>query len=180
MSRITEYTLIRKAQKGDTAALEELIGRYYDQVFAFLYRRTGDRLLAQDLTQETFLRLVKALPGYRPIGKFSNFLFTIAVNLASSHYRKNTLPVREEFDWEQADAGVQIEELLAGREKNGQLRRALLQLPDMQRDAILLRYFHEMKIKDIARVTGAGPPTVKSRIAQGLGKLRLLLEEGFD
>lgn len=88
-SYITEFALIQKAQKGDTEALEKLIDRYYDNIFSYLFRKVGSIELAEDLTQEVFLRLVKTLSRYRPTGKFSNYVFTIAVNAANDYFRKN-------------------------------------------------------------------------------------------
>lgn len=73
-SYITEFTLISKAQKGDIDALGKLIDKYYDNIFSYLFRKVGNVELAEDLTQEVFLRLVNALSRYRPTGKFSNYV----------------------------------------------------------------------------------------------------------
>ena len=133
--------------------------------------------VAEDLTQEVFLRLVRTLSKYRPTGKFSNYIFTIAVNTANDFFRKNKRFIYEENDLMGIDAGINIEEIFVKREQFTYLKEALNKLPDMQKDAILLRYFHNMKIKDIAKITGTNQSTVKSRISQGLGKLKILLSE---
>lgn len=176
-SYITEFALIQKAQKGDTEALEKLIDRYYDNIFSYLFRKVGSIELAEDLTQEVFLRLVKTLSRYRPTGKFSNYVFTIAVNAANDYFRKNKLFIHEELNSIDIDAGIDIEGILIEQEQHIRLKEALGKLPDMQKDAILLRYFHNMKIKDIAKITGTNPSTVKSRISQGLNKLKIILLE---
>ena len=133
--------------------------------------------VAEDLTQEVFLRLVRTLSQYRPTGKFSNYIFTIAVNTANDFFRKNKRFIYEENDLMGIDAGINIEEIFVKQEQFTYLKEALNKLPDMQKDAILLRYFHNMKIKDIAKITGTNQSTVKSRISQGLGKLKILLSE---
>lgn len=97
-SYIKEFTLIQKAQKGDIDALEKLIDKYYDNIFSYLFRKVGNVELAEDLTQEVFLRLVNTLSRYRPTGKFSNYVFTIAVNAANDYFRKNKLFIQEEFN----------------------------------------------------------------------------------
>lgn len=176
-SYITEFALIQKAQKGDTEALEKLIDWYYDNIFSYLFRKVGSIELAEDLTQEVFLRLVKTLSRYRPTGKFSNYVFTIAVNAANDYFRKNKLFIHEELNSVDIDAGIDIEGILIEQEQHIRLKEALEKLPDMQKDAILLRYFHNMKIKNIAKITGTNPSTVKSRISQGLNKLKIILLE---
>lgn len=133
--------------------------------------------VAEDLTQEVFLRLVRTLSQYRPTGKFSNYIFTIAVNTANDFFRKNKRFIYEENDLMGIDAGINIEEIFVKQEQFTYLKEALNKLPDMQKDAILLRYFHNMKIKDIAKITGTNQSTVKSRISQGLSKLKILLSE---
>ena len=142
-----------------------------------MYRKTGNTELAEDLTQEVFLRLVNALSRYRPTGKFSNYVFTIAVNAANDYFRKNKLFVQEDINSLNIDAGVDIEDFFIVQEQFADLKEAIRKLPDRQRDAILLRYFHGMKIKDISKITGANTSTVKSRISQGLKRLKTLLSE---
>ena len=157
--------------------MEKLIGLYYDPIFSYLCRKIGNAALAEDLTQEVFLRLVNTLSRYRPTGKFSNYVFTIAVNAGNDYFRKSRLPQQEDISTVEIDSGVNVEDFLIKQEQYGRLKEAIEKLPDMQKDTILLRYFHSMKIKDIAQVTGVNPSTVKSRISQGLKKLKFILSE---
>ncbi len=85
--------------------------------------------------------------------------------------------MQEELNSIGIDAGIDIEGIFIEQAQHTCLKEALGELPDMQKDAILLRYFHNMKIKDIAKITGTNPSTVKSRISQGLNKLKVLLKE---
>ena len=133
--------------------------------------------LAEDLTQEVFLRLVVTLSRYRPTGKFSNYVFTIAVNASNDYFRKNKSFMQEDLNSIDIDAGIDIEGIFIEQEEHTRLKEVLGELPDMQKDAILLRYFHNMKIKNIAEITGTNLSTVKSRISQGLNKLKIILSE---
>lgn len=176
-SLITELALIQRARRGDADALEKLIHHYYNNIFSYLFRKVGNITVAEDLTQDVFLRLTGALPHYRFTGKFSNFLFTIAVNVGNDFFRKNKMLLYEDLSSLNIDADIDIEQILIEKEAHGHLKEAIKQLPDLQKDAILLRYFHDMKIKDIARVTDSNVSTVKSRIQQGIKKLKIILSE---
>ena len=147
---------------------------YYNNIFAYIVRRTGRREIAEDLTQETFLRLVNSIAAYKPTGKFSNFIFTIAVNVCNTHYRKNNVTFDDvDIDFLADNDIVDIK--LENLENNIILIESIDRLPDMQKEVLLLRFFHDMKIKDIAKVTNASVPTVKSRLNQGLNKLKIML-----
>ncbi len=176
VSCITEFELIREAQKGNTDALEKIINQYYEIIFSYLYRKVGDKFVVEDLTQDVFLRLVNALASYRSTGKFSNYVFTIAVNVGNDYYRKKKTPIQE-HDLLNLDSGIDIEEFFIRQEENRRLKKAIHELAGVQKDTVLLRFFHDMKIKDIAKITNTNPLTVKSRISHGLKKLKLLLSE---
>ena len=172
---INEFFLIRQAQKGNTDALETLIVNYYNNIFAYLVRRTGKCEIAEDLTQETFLRLAKSLATYKPTGKFAYFIFTIAVNVCNDYYRKNKLSLVYDGDIDSLSDGDIADDGAEHWANVITLKDAIDALPDMQKEVLLLRFFHDMKIKDIAQVTNAPVPTVKSRLNQGLYKLRKML-----
>ena len=147
---------------------------YYNNIFAYIVRRTGKREVAEDLTQETFLRLVNSIAAYKPTGKFSNFIFTIAVNVCNTHYRKNNVAF-DDVDIDSIADNDIVDIKLENLENNIILIESIDRLPNMQKEVLLLRFFHDMKIKDIAKVTNASIPTVKSRLSQGLNKLRQML-----
>lgn len=168
-----DHNLIRKILDGDKGAFEQLVRKHYSNIYAYCYRRVWDKNTAADLTQDIFLKLVSSIYHYRFSGKFSNFIFTIAVNTCNDHFRKH----RQEQIWEirefpepaksMADAVIEDEE-------NALLYRRLNNLPEMQRQALILYYYHGLKAKDIAKITGVSLSTTKSRIKQGLDKLRKL------
>lgn len=166
-----ESCLIKKAILGETSALEALIGEYYDAIYAYCCRRMGSSAQGADLCQETFLKVVESLPGYRDKGRFRSWLFTIANNCCRDAYRRlqrqNALVLPE-------PTGERFEEL----SENGELlRSALNELPDAQREAVILRFYHDFTLREIARITGVLLPTAKARLQRGLARLKILLKE---
>src|SRR5690625_1676703 len=77
---IQDYLLIRKIIKGDEEAFDSLVKKHYNNIYHYCFRKTGNKEIAKDLTQEVFMKLIRSIHRYRFTGKFTNFLFTIAVN----------------------------------------------------------------------------------------------------
>lgn len=160
---------------GDKSAFDTLVRKHYNNIYAYCYRRTGNEQTAADLTQEVFLRLVKSIYSYRFSGKFSNYLFTVAVNVTNDYFRKNHS--YEEYPDELPSHDDTPEQAAVKKERDDTLYKRLLCLPDKQREAIILHYFHGFKAREIAALTGVGVPTVKSRLRQGVEKLRKIYEK---
>lgn len=160
---------------GDKQAFDILVRKHYQNIYFYCYRRMRDENIAADLTQDVFLKIVSAIYKYRFTGKFLNFLFTIAVNTCNDYLRKNVpvvdcnmveLPAMDKLP---PDVIIQCEE-------TEKLYKRLYSLPDMQKEALILYYYHDMKAKDIAKITGVPVATAKSRIKQGLDKLKKAYE----
>jgi len=170
---IEDFFLIRKIQNGNTKAFDFLVQKYYKSVYEYCYRKfNGNADLAADLTQDVFLRLLQNIHTVKKVGKFKNFLFTIATNICNNYYKKSK-PLY--MDIETLNIADQIPEPLEKiifKEEACKIQKAIAQLPDFQKEAIILRYYHDMKLKDIAQITNVSVPTVKSRLKQGLEKLR--------
>jgi len=175
-----DRVLIRRIKKGDKAAFEELVVKHYENIFAYCFRRTGSRQDAEDLTQEVFLKLVKVVYKYQSTGKFSNFIFTIAVNCCNDFLRRQ---VRQSEREAAGDASGELtgnvmpveqgaEEKAMIREDSRVLYRRLAGLNDSQREALILHYFHGFRAREIAAMTGVPLATAKSRIRQGMEHLR--------
>ena len=175
---IEDHVLIRRIQSGDPAAFETLVNKYYQNIYAFCVRRCGgNTALGADLTQETFLRLVAYIHRYRPTGKFINYLLTIAVNVCKNCDKKSaSQPDGLEEAWRQPGGG-DIEGDMMRSETALAVQRAIDQLPAPQREAVILRFSHDKKVRELAAITGVGLPTAKSRLKQGLDKLRRSLEQ---
>ncbi len=134
-------------------------------------------MVASDLTQEIFLKLVKSINDYRFSGKFINFLFTIAVNTCNDYYRKPRQAYENIDDLQKGDDKPAPIENIIRSEEAIFIKSKIDELPDIQKDAIILYYYHDMKAKDIAKITGANLSTVKSRLKQGKDKLKKLFNE---
>ncbi|MCM3325007.1 RNA polymerase sigma factor [Cytobacillus kochii] len=153
------------------------MNKYYNQIFSFCVRRClGDRVLAADLTQDIFLKVIENIDKYKFRGKFFNYLFTITVNVCNNYYNKKKF-TKFELDERVLNLGSEtIMTNLITQENINQIQIALNTLPDIQREALILKYYNDLKVKDIAKITGTSVPTSQSRINQGLKKLRKLLD----
>ncbi|NIK78614.1 RNA polymerase sigma-70 factor (ECF subfamily) [Paenibacillus castaneae] len=175
----TDEQLIQEIQKGSQAAMEVLVKRYYKQIYAYLYRKTSSAHTAYDLTQDVFIKLVQKLPSYKSKGSFSSWLFTIAINCSRDYYRSAAYrqaaassEYEEHLDLKQEES---VSYIFERNESRKLLKQAVKDLPDIQSEAILLKYYHDMKIKEIAAITSTNENTVKARLRQGLDKLRKML-----
>jgi len=166
-----DYKLIKLIMKGDKQAFDTLIKKHYTNIYQYCYRRTRDENIAADLTQDVFLKMVEAIYKYQFTGKFSNFIFTIAVNRCNDFCRKKTYDVNYDT-LDVPDMRGQPSDLVVRQEERSELQNRLNGLPDFQKEALILYYYHDLKAKDIAQITGVSVATAKSRIKQGLDKLK--------
>ncbi len=166
-----DFFLIHKMKNGDEAALETFVRKYYPVVLQYCRYHTVDTGEAEDLTQETFERFFRSLSGYRHLGKAANYLYAIAGNLCRDKYRRKTELALEELP----DAG---ENPLEAVDDRMDIERALGKLPDELREIIILHYFQELKLKEVAQVLGIGLPLVKYRLGKAREALESRLGEG--
>ncbi|REK76950.1 RNA polymerase sigma factor [Paenibacillus paeoniae] len=174
----TDEELIEEIKRGSPSAMEVLIKRHYNLVFAYLYRSTGDYHLACDLTQDTFMKLVKFIGDYTSRGSFKPWLLRIALNTCRDYMRSSTKRTRlqtQEVDDSLQDPNAKVIDLIEQKQESNRIRHAIMELPPYQREALVLRYYHDYKIKHIAEITSSGESAVKSRISQGLAKLKSIL-----
>lgn len=184
MERAGLDDLLRRARQYDAAALGELVEAYSPRVFGLLYRLTGSRDVAEDLLQETFLRVVRAIREYEHSGKFEPWLFRIAANLARDHARRSRRRgVMGSLDASPAggnpsstDVPQPEAEPPDGRvvrdEAAAQLNAALDRLPELDREIILLRHYLELPFQDIARMLRVPLGTALARAHRALKRLR--------
>ncbi len=175
----TDDELVKEILAGSKSAAEVLINRHYQAIFAYIYRKIGgDKELAKDLTQEIFIKVMKSIKTYNERGKFKHWLLTIAVNYCRDYYRSSQFKHSntDELDTDITDPQGNVLSLLERNMKRKQVRDAIEELPDYQKEVILLKFFHELKIREIAEMTNSKEATVKSRLKQGLMKLRTYFE----
>jgi len=143
----------------------------------------GDRALAEDLVQETFLRVLHAIGQYRYPRPFKPWLYAIATNLARDHYKRAEMRYSDSasddpMQWESAnDPTNGIEERLLSASEAQRVATAVSTLADHQRETIVLRYYQDLSLAEIADALGIPVGTVKSRLNLGLKRLRVSLRD---
>ena len=170
-----ERTLIRRAAAGDRHAFGVLVREHQEGVYRWVRGLVRDEEAARDLTQETFLRSFRALPGFRGEAAFGTWLRSIAANLAKSHLRREGahgfVPLPPDLA---ADAPKPGEALLAERDRAA-LQRALESLPPRQREVVQLRIYRELPYAEIARRVGSSENAAKVNFHHAVKRLRRLL-----
>jgi RNA polymerase sigma-70 factor, ECF subfamily len=192
---LADEALMLAFQNGDGRAFEQLVHRHRGPVFNFLLRLLGDRARAEDLLQETWLKVVRSAPSYEKKAKFTTWVYTIARNLCVDASRRDRH--RQTTSLDAAGSGEEGEgQALGERVADGQatperrahgsqvrqaIEAALQKLPAEQREVFLLREYAGVPFKEIAEVTGVPENTVKSRMRYALeGLRRVLVELGVE
>lgn len=170
---MNDRTLIHEIQKGRKELLETVIERYYGDIYRFCAYLTGSPQDAYDLTQETFFKFIRYVDSYR-YRNLKAYLFAIARNACMDYFRGQDVKLTA---LDEAEELVETEQGFAQVETESALFMQLQKISAEQREAILLYYYEELKMKEIARLTGVSLSTVKSRIRQGLLKLRKICEK---
>lgn len=169
---VSDDDLMARLGAGDLRAFDVLYERHRGAVFTFLARLTRNHHLAEDLLQETFVRIYRSRDTYRPSGRFRAWLFTIARRLAIDQSREGAGP--EPGAVEEVAAAESPERLAEARERLTRLEQALDVLPANQRELILLSRVAGLDAESIARVTGATPGAVRVALHRALSRLRSL------
>ncbi len=172
---IGDDELMARGAAGDDQALRTLVERWEGVVFSFLLRMLGRRDEAQDLTQETFLRMIGAAKRYRPSGQFRSWLLRIAGNLARSRLRRRRVIRWISFDRVDVDppqeSPTALDEI-ESRQRHDEVRAAVGRLPARQREALILRQYYELSYDEIARTMGVTTGSVQMLLHRALTALR--------
>ena len=166
MSARSDGDLYLEAGRGDAAAFSQLVSRYTDELLGYFRRRVKDEA-AEDLLQETFLRLHKAASRYVPTASFRTYLYTIARNLALNHHRDSRPSVAIELEPASADADA-----LESAELSDKVHRAVDALSDPLRDVVILRHYQSLSFREIADVLQIPEGTAMRRMSDALLLLR--------
>ena len=186
MGPLAGETEAARLRRGDPSAFEEVLARYQHRLYRYLLRFVRDRALAEDLFQQSWLRVVQKIGQYDPRRNFEAWLFSVARNLAIDHlrrYKPESLdePLAGDAQEETRAArlsggGPSALERVMERERWERLEAALGLLPLIYREALSLRFEEEMKIEEIAGVLNVPLSTAKTRLRRGLEQLRQVLE----
>jgi len=188
----TDEELIAAYRHGDAGAFELLLRRHGAPLFTFLVRMLGDKERAEDLAQETFLRIVKGAQAWEQRARFQTWLFTIARNLCVDASRRDRFRRTESLDAQGPDDEPAMVDSVPGHEidpargaQSARLRpllqNALLGLPPEQREVFILREQTGVAFKEIAEILVVNENTVKSRMRYAIEGLRkALIAAGID
>lgn len=178
--------IARGLRQRDPDLLDELIGRYQYRLPRYLWTLTGNRETAEDLFQETWIRVLEKGSQYNPRWRFETWLFSIARNLAIDRLRQRQpesldalLNPREEGaprEIPDRDSATPYEAAAAG-EQSERVKGAMLRLPPDSREVLVLRFQEELDLSEIAEVIHTPLSTVKSRLYRGLAAFRKIFEE---
>ena len=172
----TETSLVEQAQNGDRNAFGELVRRHYQAVVLVVYRMCGDTGLAEDATQEAFIRAWVNLPSYQPKGCLRNWLYRIAVNAALDVLRRKPEETLEDEEALMvADQAAGPETVLIEKERVALLQQAMKSLPEAARSVLVLREYGGLSYQEIAGVLDVPVGTVMSRLNYARNRLREIL-----
>lgn len=165
-----DYFLIRGIRNGDSEAVETFVRKYYPDILKYCYRNLYGDAIAEDITQETFEKFFEHISGYEHVGKAKNYLYTIAGNLLKNRYQRRVeapLPDAEEAE---EDSTAQLALKVT-------IKEAVDSLKEEYRQVILLHYFQDLKLREIAEILQIGLPLVKYRLARAKDELKNMLGE---
>lgn len=180
---VSDEELIALVTRGDEPAFNRLVQRYKDPLTSFAFRFLGDGDEADDIVQETLVRVYRNASSFDLSMKFSTWIYTIAANLARTRARRRSLGrfIRLGFSQEGQPRDLPSSAPLPDEEADAALReeevhRAIQKLPLEFREVIVLRDIQELSYEEIAAITGKSVGTIKSRISRGRERLRALLQ----
>ena len=185
-NNLSDKELVMRYQAGDVSCFQILVDRYQNKVYSYIMMLVRDRQLADDLFQDTFLKIIRTIKGgaYKEEGKFIQFAMRIAHNLIIDYFRKEKRlpmvdPTTEDYDM-LANARMKdpsVEERIITEQIYDDLRKMINRLPDEQREVLNLRFYSDMSYKEIADVTNVSINTALGRMRYALINLRKIAEE---
>lgn len=174
--------LVALIQQGQRRAFDEIVGRYKGRLYSFILRMVKDPGLAEELTQETLIRVYLHADKYREIARFSTWVFTIATNLVRNRMRQqsraprllslNPAPEEDELPLDPPDLRADPSRDLEGEELGRLINEATARIPQKYRIPFLLREVEELSYEEIQQVTGLKLGTVRSRINRARNRFR--------
>lgn len=182
---ITDAVLVSNYIKGDESALSVLITRHKQKIYSFIYSKVFDRDVTEDVFQDTFIKVIRTLKlgKYNEEGKFLPWVMRIAHNLIIDHFRRSkripTINNSEEFDIFTiiGDDVLNIEKQLIKTQILDNVKDLIEELPDDQKEVLIMRMYRDMSFKEISENTGVSINTALGRMRYALINLRKLIEK---
>ncbi len=182
---LPDAVLVKNYISGDESALASLIERHQSKIFGFIYSKVNDRDLSDDIFQDTFIKVIKTLKSqsYNEEGKFLPWVMRIAHNLVVDHYRKaKKMPYQREtedfsiFNY-MTDNSLNIEGKMISEQVENDIVKLLNELPEDQKEVLLMRMYQDLSFKEIADLTGVSINTALGRMRYAVINLRKLIEK---
>jgi RNA polymerase sigma factor (sigma-70 family) len=183
---LNDQELVQAYIKGDQSAIESLISKHLSKVYTYILLTIKNQQLAEDLFQETFIKVIQSLRGgkYKDNGRFLSWVIRIAHNLIIDHFRKEKQMNSVSNDDTEVDlfnskklSDKNIEEVIVSSQIRAELRGLINELPTDQREVVLLRHYGELSFKEIADQTNVSINTALGRMRYALINLRKLIKE---
>ncbi len=183
--QISDKALIKQYIQGNEACLEMLINKHKNKVFTTIYLIVNDRYIAEDLFQETFIKVIKTFKSgkYNEEGKFLPWVVRIARNLAIDHFRKSKrMPTITSQDGEDIFRTFEVaednrEQSYIRNQKESTIRNIINMLPEEQKQVLVLRHYGDMSFKEIAELTNVSINTALGRMRYALNNMRKIITE---
>lgn len=186
MKQLSDEDLMELFQAGNESAYNILFERYRKRIFHFLFRYTHNEGDSEDLLQETFMRVYRSKHSYNRIAKFSTWLYTIALNLAKTHYKKKARMEMVSFHTDEGQQSFEVSDMLDDRDLEPErmyhkrtliryIEKALQRISSDFREVLVLRDIQGLSYEEISEVTGFPMGTVKSKLNRGRVQLQQLL-----
>lgn len=183
---VSDHVLVEKYISGDQLAIEQLVGRYKNQVYSFIFHTIKNQSLAEDIFQETFIKVIKSLNrgNYRDNGKFLPWVLRIAHNLTIDHFRREKqmkivpgLMETPAFSNSRNLAEKSSEDIISELNSNVEMRQLLQNLPDDQRQVVIMRFNLGLSFKEIANLTDVSINTALGRMRYAIINIRKQMKE---
>jgi RNA polymerase sigma-70 factor (ECF subfamily) len=182
---LPDAVLLKNYISGDESALASLIERHQSKIYGFIYSKINDRDLSDDIFQDTFIKVIKTLKSqsYNEEGKFLPWVMRIAHNLVIDHFRKaKKMPFQREteeysiFNY-MTDNSLNVEGQIISQQVESDLNKLLDELPEDQKEVIMMRIYQDLSFKEIADLTGVSINTALGRMRYALLNLRKIIEK---
>jgi RNA polymerase sigma-70 factor (ECF subfamily) len=182
---IQDAELVSNYINGDEAALSILIKRHKQKIYSFIYSKVYDRDITEDVFQDTFIKVIKTLKlgKYNEEGKFLPWVMRIAHNLVIDHFRKNSRMPKFQNSGDfsifsvLSDSSLNAEKSMIKEQVESDVRRVIEELPDDQKQVLLMRMYQDMSFKEISERTGVSINTALGRMRYALINMRKVIDQ---
>ena len=182
---ITDAVLVSNYIKGDESSISILINRHKQRIYSFIYSKVLDRDITEDVFQDTFIKVINTLKrgAYNEEGKFLPWVMRIAHNLVIDHFRKNNRMPKFDNSGEfsifsvLSDGDLNAEKKLIKSQVEEDVRRLIEELPEDQKQVLVMRMYNEMSFKEISEKTGVSINTALGRMRYALINMRKIIEK---